>query len=126
MNFLPVNQPNDPPHPAPPAPAEDRPAQSSDLARGEDQAGGPAARGLEWISARLNFYRIHLLHFTLTPLITAGIFYASNGQNGHSYVNSLYMVSTTSAQAQSGSGTLGRSDSRADRAGLIVCRLCLR
>jgi len=90
MNFLPVNQPNDPPHSSPP-PAEHA-AQTSDYAsRPYDP--GQLGRALEWTSARLNFYRIHLLHFTLTPLISAAIFYASNGQNSHSYVDSLYMVS---------------------------------
>ncbi len=90
MNFLPVNQPNDPPQPSR-APAE-AVGQSSDLTPLEyDPA--RVARALEWVSARLNFYRIHLLHFILTPLISAAIFYASNGQNKHSYVDSLYMVS---------------------------------
>lgn len=91
MNFLPVNQPNDPPLPTPPA--NDPPTPRSDLSPAANYDPGQGARALEWVSARLNFYRIHLLHFTVTPLVSAGIFYASNGQNAHSYVDSLYMAS---------------------------------
>jgi hypothetical protein len=34
----------------------------------------------QWLKAELNFFRIHLLFFLFTPLISAGIFYAANGQ----------------------------------------------
>jgi len=87
MNFLPVNQPNDPPQTGAQA------ARSDPTPIAVEYDHSKLTRTLEWISARLNFYRIHLLHFILTPLISAAIFYASNGENYHSYVDSLYMVS---------------------------------
>ncbi|KAF8967965.1 cation transport protein-domain-containing protein [Flammula alnicola] len=42
------------------------------------------------LTNKLNFFRIHLLFFTFTPLIFSGIFYASNGRYRISYVDSLY------------------------------------
>lgn len=54
-------------------------------------------------AAHLNFYRVHLLIFTFTPLIFSGIFYASNGpspENQIAYVDALFMC--TSAMAVTG------------------------
>jgi hypothetical protein len=33
------------------------------------------------ISQQFNFFRIHLLVFTLTPLVLSGVFYAANGSS---------------------------------------------
>ncbi|KAF4577400.1 low affinity potassium transporter [Pleurotus pulmonarius] len=46
-----------------------------------------------WASVRghLNFYRIHVLTFTLLPLFFSGIFYASNGRQHVDYVDALFM-----------------------------------
>ena len=38
------------------------------------------ARVWQWIESELNFFRLHLIYFTFTPLIAAGIFYAANGE----------------------------------------------
>ncbi|KAI5119163.1 hypothetical protein M0805_008646 [Coniferiporia weirii] len=38
----------------------------------------------------LNFFRIHVLFFTFTPLIFSAIFYASNGEIHISYIDSLF------------------------------------
>ena len=38
------------------------------------------ARVYEWIEKELNFFRLHLIYFTIVPLIAAGIFYAANGE----------------------------------------------
>ena len=38
------------------------------------------AAAKEFIEREANFYRIHLLFFTLVPLILSGIFYAANGE----------------------------------------------
>ncbi|GAA5980852.1 hypothetical protein JCM10908_003891 [Rhodotorula pacifica] len=54
-------------------------------------------------SAHLNFYRVHLLIFTFTPLIFSGIFYASNGpspENQIAYIDALFMC--TSGMAVTG------------------------
>ncbi|KAF8511515.1 cation transport protein-domain-containing protein [Gautieria morchelliformis] len=39
----------------------------------------------------LNFFRIHVLFFTLVPLIAAAVFFASNGQTHVSFVDSLFV-----------------------------------
>ncbi|KAL0955885.1 hypothetical protein HGRIS_002083 [Hohenbuehelia grisea] len=46
-----------------------------------------------WKSLRkhLNFYRVHILVFVFTPLLASGIFYASNGNNHISYIDSLFL-----------------------------------
>ncbi|KAF7422341.1 low affinity potassium transporter [Pleurotus ostreatus] len=46
-----------------------------------------------WASVRghLNFYRIHVLTFTLLPLVFSGIFYASNGRQHVDYVDALFI-----------------------------------
>ncbi|KAI0343670.1 hypothetical protein BDW22DRAFT_1356171 [Trametopsis cervina] len=43
-----------------------------------------------YAKAHLNFYRIHIIFFTFTPLICSGIFYASNGSTKISYIDSLF------------------------------------
>ncbi|KXN87472.1 Low-affinity potassium transport protein [Leucoagaricus sp. SymC.cos] len=49
-----------------------------------------AARVWASIKSELNFYRIHLVYFTVTPLIFSGIFYASNGRYHISYIDALF------------------------------------
>ena len=39
----------------------------------------------------LNFFRIHVTTFVLVPLILSGVFYASNGQDKISYIDSLFL-----------------------------------
>ena len=34
----------------------------------------------QWIEDEVNFFRLHLIYFTIVPLIAAGIFYAANGE----------------------------------------------
>ncbi|KAH8087810.1 cation transport protein-domain-containing protein [Cristinia sonorae] len=43
-----------------------------------------------YIKRHLNFFRIHILFFTFTPLIFSAIFYASNGENHISYTDALF------------------------------------
>ena len=38
------------------------------------------ARVRQWIEEEVNFFRLHLVFFTFTPLIASGIFYAVNGR----------------------------------------------
>ncbi|GAA5873110.1 hypothetical protein JCM3774_000344 [Rhodotorula dairenensis] len=64
---------------------------------------GWGSRISAFCSAHLNFYRVHLLIFTFTPLVFSGIFYASNGpspQNQIAYIDALFMC--TSAMAVTG------------------------
>jgi len=38
-----------------------------------------------------NFYRLHLVFFTVVPLIASGIFFAGNGEFIISYIDSLFL-----------------------------------
>ncbi|KAF8841742.1 TrkH-domain-containing protein [Paxillus ammoniavirescens] len=42
------------------------------------------------IRRNLNFFRVHLLFFTFTPLIFSGILYASNGRYPITYIDALF------------------------------------
>ncbi|KAL7412684.1 cation transport protein-domain-containing protein [Mrakia frigida] len=42
------------------------------------------------LTGSLNFYRIHLIFFTFTPIIASGIFYASNGEIHIDYIDCLF------------------------------------
>ncbi|OJA08528.1 hypothetical protein AZE42_02448 [Rhizopogon vesiculosus] len=42
------------------------------------------------LGAHLNFFRIHVIFFTLTPLIFSGILFASNGRYPVTYIDALY------------------------------------
>ncbi|KAF9222488.1 TrkH-domain-containing protein [Gyrodon lividus] len=42
------------------------------------------------IRTNLNFFRVHLLFFTFTPLIFSGILYASNGRYPIAYIDALF------------------------------------
>jgi len=44
-----------------------------------------------FVKKELNFYRIHLLFFTIVPLIVSGIFYAANGQFRIDYIDCLFL-----------------------------------
>ncbi|CAL1711435.1 unnamed protein product [Somion occarium] len=43
-----------------------------------------------YIKVHLNFFRVHVLFFTFTPLIFSAILYASNGQHPLSYTDALF------------------------------------
>ncbi|TFK74624.1 TrkH-domain-containing protein [Pluteus cervinus] len=65
------------------------------------QPSHPSRARAAWtsITNHLNFYRVHLLAFTFTPLVFSGIFYASNGENHISYIDSLFNCVSAMAQA---------------------------
>ncbi|CAE6462504.1 unnamed protein product [Rhizoctonia solani] len=65
------------------------------------------ARLSHWSGRHLNFYRVHLLSFTFIPVISAAIFYASNGSTKISYLDSLFMCA--SAMTTSGLNTVNLS-----------------
>ncbi|GLB41288.1 putative cation transport protein [Lyophyllum shimeji] len=53
-----------------------------------DGEGGP-----KWwreVKRHLNFYRIHVMYYTFTPLIFSAIFYGCNGRYPYAYIDSLY------------------------------------
>ncbi|PFH52155.1 hypothetical protein AMATHDRAFT_79883 [Amanita thiersii Skay4041] len=55
----------------------------------------------------LNFFRVHTLYFTFTPLIWASILYGSNGENKIAFIDSLFIC--ISAMTMSGLATVDLS-----------------
>ncbi|KAI0358915.1 TrkH-domain-containing protein [Trametes cingulata] len=45
----------------------------------------------QWIEEEANFFRLHLIYFTLTPLVAAGIFYAVNGEFHIPFIDALFL-----------------------------------
>lgn len=52
----------------------------------------------------LNFFRLHLMYFLVVPIISAGIFYASNSENVIPFIDCLFLC--VSAMTLSGLGTV--------------------
>ncbi|KAI0757447.1 TrkH-domain-containing protein [Daedaleopsis nitida] len=45
----------------------------------------------QWLEEELNFFRLHLIFFTVTPLIAAAIFYAVNGEFHIPFIDALFL-----------------------------------
>ncbi|KAF9485986.1 TrkH-domain-containing protein [Pholiota conissans] len=75
------------------------------------------------ISGQLNFYRIHLLFFTFTPLIFSGIFYGCNGRYKISYADSLF--NCVSAMTVCGLATINLSSVTPFQQVLLFILMCL-
>ncbi|KAJ7125143.1 cation transport protein-domain-containing protein [Mycena epipterygia] len=78
-----------------------------------------------WKAVRkeLNFYRVHILFFTFTPLIFSGIFYASNGHYHISYVDALY--NCVSAMTVCGLATVDLSSLTVWQQVILFIQMCL-
>ncbi|KAJ6593443.1 cation transport protein-domain-containing protein [Mycena capillaripes] len=81
--------------------------------------------GSTWKTIRkeLNFYRVHILFFTFTPLIFSGIFYASNGQYRVSYIDALY--NCVSAMTVCGLATVDLSSLTGWQQVILFVQMCL-
>ncbi|KAI0645210.1 cation transport protein-domain-containing protein [Trametes meyenii] len=71
----------------------------------------------------LNFYRIHLLFFTFTPLIFSGIFYAANGRYHIDYIDCLF--NCVSAMTVCGLATVDLSSLTPFQQVLLFIQMCL-
>ncbi|KAI0666217.1 cation transport protein-domain-containing protein [Trametes maxima] len=49
------------------------------------------SRVRQWIQEEANFFRLHLLFFTFTPLVAAGIFYGVNGEFHIPFIDALFL-----------------------------------
>ncbi|KAJ7647734.1 cation transport protein-domain-containing protein [Roridomyces roridus] len=78
-----------------------------------------------WKSIRqsLNFYRVHILFFTFTPLFFSAIFYASNGQFRISYIDALFQC--VSAMTVCGLATVDLSSLTAWQQAILFIQMCL-
>ncbi|KAJ7496885.1 cation transport protein-domain-containing protein [Mycena latifolia] len=75
------------------------------------------------IRKELNFYRVHILFFTFTPLIFSAIFYASNGHYQISYIDSLF--NCVSAMTVCGLATVDLSSLTAWQQTILFFQMCL-
>ncbi|KLO13675.1 TrkH-domain-containing protein [Schizopora paradoxa] len=75
------------------------------------------------IRSNLNFFRIHLLAFTITPLIFSGIFFAANGEFHIAYVDSLFLC--VSAMTVTGLATVDLSSLTGVQQAVLFVLQCL-
>lgn len=75
------------------------------------------------LSHNLNFYRLHILYFTFTPLIFSGIFYASNGRFHIAYIDALF--NSVSAMAVCGLTSVDLSSLTAWQQTILFVQMCL-
>ncbi|KZT01449.1 uncharacterized protein LAESUDRAFT_731151 [Laetiporus sulphureus 93-53] len=76
-----------------------------------------------YILSNLNFYRIHILVFTFTPLIFSGIFYAVNGKYHIPYIDCLFTC--VSAMMVCGLASIDLSKLTPLQQFLLFAQMCL-
>ncbi|KAH9050993.1 cation transport protein-domain-containing protein [Lactarius deliciosus] len=75
------------------------------------------------LSNNLNFYRLHILYFTFTPLIFSGILYASNGRFHIAYIDALF--NSVSAMAVCGLASVDLSSLTAWQQTILFVQMCI-
>ncbi|KAJ9474569.1 Low-affinity potassium transport protein [Pseudozyma hubeiensis] len=75
-----------------------------------------------WCGKNLNFYRVHVLVFTFTPLIAAAIFYACNGENHIKFIDCLYVC--VSAMTVTGLVTFNISTTNGGQQAILFILMC--
>ncbi|KAJ8486785.1 hypothetical protein ONZ51_g4605 [Trametes cubensis] len=76
-----------------------------------------------YLRRHLNFYRVHLLFFTFTPLIFSGIFYAGNGEYHIDYIDCLF--NCVSAMTVCGLATVDLSSLTPFQQAVLFIQMCL-
>ncbi|TFK50964.1 TrkH-domain-containing protein [Heliocybe sulcata] len=76
-----------------------------------------------YLRSHLNFYRIHIIVFTFTPIIFSVILYGSNGKYPISYIDALF--NSISAMAVCGLATVDLSQLTTWQQALIFIQMCL-
>ncbi|KDN40138.1 hypothetical protein RSAG8_08338, partial [Rhizoctonia solani AG-8 WAC10335] len=71
----------------------------------------------------LNFFRLHVLFFTFTPLISAAIFYAANGQYPISFIDALF--NCISAMTVTGLATVDLSQLTGFQQAILFVLMCI-
>ncbi|KAG9084307.1 low affinity potassium transporter, partial [Ceratobasidium sp. 370] len=71
----------------------------------------------------LNFFRLHVLFFTFTPLIFAAIFYAANGLYPISFIDALF--NCVSAMTVTGLATIDLSLLTGFQQALLFVLMCI-
>ncbi|SPO30856.1 related to potassium transporter TRK-1 [Ustilago trichophora] len=76
-----------------------------------------------WCGKNLNFFRVHALVFTFTPLIAAAIFYACNGENHIKFIDSLFVC--VSAMTVTGLVTINISTTNGGQQAILFILMCI-
>ncbi|KAI0282873.1 cation transport protein-domain-containing protein [Russula aff. rugulosa BPL654] len=76
-----------------------------------------------FLRLNLNFYRLHILYFTFTPLIFSGIFYASNGRFHIAYIDALF--NSVSAMAVCGLASVDLSSLTGWQQAILFIQMCI-
>ncbi|KAI0827951.1 cation transport protein-domain-containing protein [Trametes gibbosa] len=76
-----------------------------------------------YVFQHLNFYRVHILFFTFTPLLFSGLFYAGNGQYHIDYIDCLF--NCVSAMTVCGLATVDLSTLTPFQQTLLFIQMCL-
>ncbi|KIK16827.1 hypothetical protein PISMIDRAFT_112632 [Pisolithus microcarpus 441] len=74
------------------------------------------------IRENLNFFRVHLLFFTFTPLVASAVLYASNGKYPISYVDALF--NSVSAMTVCGLSTVNLSSLTPWQQVILFLQMC--
>ncbi|SNX84022.1 related to potassium transporter TRK-1 [Melanopsichium pennsylvanicum] len=77
----------------------------------------------KWCGKHLNFFRVHVLVFTFTPLIAAAIFYACNGENHIKFIDSLFVC--VSAMTVTGLVTINISTANGGQQAILFILMCI-
>ncbi|SPC67811.1 related to potassium transporter TRK-1 [Ustilago sp. UG-2017b] len=76
-----------------------------------------------WCGKHLNFFRVHVLVFTFTPLIAAAIFYACNGETHVNFIDCLFVC--VSAMTVTGLITIDISTTNGGQQAILFFLMCI-
>ncbi|KDQ33775.1 TRKH superfamily [Pleurotus ostreatus PC15] len=86
--------------------------------------GAPSLVGAwDYVQRNLNFFRIHLIIFTITPLLSSLILYLSNGENRISYIDALF--NCVSAMSVCGLATIDLSSLTPWQQVILFLQMCV-
>ncbi|KAF4604082.1 low affinity potassium transporter [Pleurotus pulmonarius] len=77
----------------------------------------------DYVQRNLNFFRIHLIIFTITPLLSSLILYLSNGENKISYIDALF--NCVSAMSVCGLATIDLSSLTPWQQVILFLQMCV-
>ncbi|KAN0062670.1 hypothetical protein ACQY0O_004860 [Thecaphora frezii] len=78
---------------------------------------------LAWCGSHLNFFRVHVLVFTFTPLIAACIFYAVNTEVHISFIDALFLC--VSSMTVTGLTTINISTANPGQQAIMFFLMCI-
>ncbi|KZS87287.1 TrkH-domain-containing protein [Sistotremastrum niveocremeum HHB9708] len=89
----------------------------------DDEKTPPSPGVVSFLKRNLNFYRIHLIFFTVTPLVCSAVLFAANGEFHISYVDALF--NCVSAMTVTGLQTIDLSSLTAFQQSILFAQMLL-